>query len=339
MSENDWLTPRKRRRHLLIVEGYHEKNRLLELLLRCFPEIDMELDDVLIYGTNIYKLYQDIIKEYQEDWDTQDVDLPFLVSRKKENGVIYRKNDFINIILIFDYERHDPNFSEEKILRLQKYFNDATDVGCLYINYPMVESYQDFEVLPDDKYADRYIPVTLQPGRKYKECIRHRRIAQLVGLPAKIQAALSSRFGLSNEDDCRDCVEKILEINSLCDIQKQINSILLPYLSEKSIVTATYQFVSVISQFNYLDLGLSYFSYMRGQFLQIIHHNIRKANKIANGVYDINDGDLKECFLNLDFSQVLDVQNKASRNPINGLIWILNTCVFFIPDYNFRLIM
>lgn len=54
---------RKRSQNLLIVEGNHEKNELFWLLFKCFPEININMDDIWIYGTNIYMLYDDIAAE------------------------------------------------------------------------------------------------------------------------------------------------------------------------------------------------------------------------------------------------------------------------------------
>lgn len=55
---------RNRSQTLLIVEGNHEKNELFWLIFKCFPEINIDMDNVWIYGTNIYLLYEDIVKEY-----------------------------------------------------------------------------------------------------------------------------------------------------------------------------------------------------------------------------------------------------------------------------------
>ena len=105
--------------------------------------LNIDINDVWIYGTNIYKLYEDIVREYGNDWakDRIDVDLPFVISKKEHMETVYYRNDFTNIILVFDYERHDPAFSEEKILEMQHCFEDSTDMGKLYLNYPMIESY------------------------------------------------------------------------------------------------------------------------------------------------------------------------------------------------------
>lgn len=37
---------RKRRQNLLIVEGNHEKNKLFRLIFKCFPELDINMDDI-----------------------------------------------------------------------------------------------------------------------------------------------------------------------------------------------------------------------------------------------------------------------------------------------------
>ena len=108
---------RKRRRTLLIVEGDHEKNILFKALFQAFPEMGNNYEDVWIYGTNIYILYNDIVKEYGADWANtgDDIDLPLVISKKKTPDQLSYKEDFTDIFLVFDYERHDPGFSEDKI--------------------------------------------------------------------------------------------------------------------------------------------------------------------------------------------------------------------------------
>ena len=109
---------RRRSQTLLIVEGNHEKNDLFWLIFKSFPELNIDMENVWIYGTNIYQLYDDIEKEYGDNWDEEyvDIDLPYVVSRKKTPNNLRYKNDFTNIILVFDYERHDTFFQKEKLL-------------------------------------------------------------------------------------------------------------------------------------------------------------------------------------------------------------------------------
>ena len=77
---------RRRGRNLLMVEGNRERNKLFALIFRCFPEIGINMEDIWIYGTNIYMLYEDIVREYGETWTEDDIDLPFVISRKQSRG-------------------------------------------------------------------------------------------------------------------------------------------------------------------------------------------------------------------------------------------------------------
>lgn len=76
---------RNRNQTLLIVEGDHEKNKLFWLIFKCFPEINIDMNNVWIYGTNIYLLYEDIAKEYGINWaeEEMDIDLPLSSVRSK----------------------------------------------------------------------------------------------------------------------------------------------------------------------------------------------------------------------------------------------------------------
>ena len=122
---------------------------------------------------NIYTLYNKIVEEYGEDWDEQDVDLPMVIRKFKGYSESFERKNFSDIILFFDFEHHDPNFSEDKICRMQKYFDDTVEVGKLYINYPMVESYMHFPDWPDSAFQYTEISVTLKRGKNYKTQTSH----------------------------------------------------------------------------------------------------------------------------------------------------------------------
>ena len=72
------------------------------------------------------------------------------------------------------------------ILNMQKYFVDSTDVGKLYINYPMIESYQDVAEMPDATYIDKTVSVTVRPGARYKALVRDKAVAKYVEFPNKL---------------------------------------------------------------------------------------------------------------------------------------------------------
>ncbi|MDY5577675.1 MAG: hypothetical protein SPF70_09470 [Lachnospiraceae bacterium] len=68
---------------------------------------------------------------------------------------------------------------------MQRYFCDSADVGKLYINYPMLESYQHLEQIPDNEYENRQISVTLQPGVQYKNKVKDTVVAKSVDFKYK----------------------------------------------------------------------------------------------------------------------------------------------------------
>lgn len=333
---------RKRSQNLLIVEGNHEKNKLFWLIFKCFPEINVNIDDIWIYGTNIYMLYDDIVKEYGGKWaeENDDIDLPFVISKKQSPEMLRYKEDFTNIILVFDYERHDINFSEEKILEMQRCFTDATDMGKLYINYPMIESYQHLCQLPDNDYAERKISVSLQPSKKYKALVESETVlSSLFNFPHKIDDFLEKDLGISNIWERKNCCNKILNITELNSMDEIIQKALQDVIDDDKLLTTKYKLMDWIIKQKYANANQTYWKYMREIFKKIVQHNICKANRIQYNKYQIEEGKYKACFESLDLIEILKVQNLVSKDEIAGFIWILNTCVFFIAEYNFMLVM
>lgn len=333
---------RKRRQNLLIVEGHHEKNKLFWLISMCFPEINISMDEIWIYGTNIYQLYDDIVKEYGEEWakENEDIDLPFVISKKQCSGKHRYKKDFINIVLVFDYERHDSNFSEEKILEMQRCFADAADMGRLYVNYPMIESYQHLCQLPDDDFAERKIPVSLQPGKKYKALVEQETIlGSMIEFPHRIDDLLEKHFGVSNVEKRKKCSNEILEISSVISMENMIDNALQGVVADHILPTVKYQLVDWINKQGYVHSNQTYKDFIRDIFKQVIYHNICKANRIQYGQYQIPENRYKEYFERLDLTEILKVQNFVSRDDAMGFIWVLNTCIYFVAEYNFRLVM
>lgn len=331
---------RKRGRTLLIVEGNHEKNELFKSIFRCFPEMNINMKDVWIYQTNIYVLYNHIVEEYGAEWTEDDIDLPFIISKTKKDFITCYKDDFTNIFLIFDYEHHDPKFSEDKILQMQNYFMDSTDVGKLYINYPMIESYQHLIAIPDISYAEKKVPVSMEPGSKYKDLVRKETvIAQYIEFPDKIGALLNKKFGINDNQICQQCCEELLKLSNTENIEDKIQDILKDKMEEKKLKTAKYQMLHLISEIGYAHNGESYWKYMRKIFQQIIVFNICKANRIQIGKYAVEIGDYMRYFEEISLIEILEIQNESSRGYENGFIWVLNTCVFLVAEYNFALVM
>ncbi len=339
---NDYkVETRKRGQTLLIVEGKHEKNKLFKLLFICFPEINISMDNIWIYGTNIYMLYEDITKEYGTEWTQEDIDidLPFVVSKKLYPNSIRYKDEFTNILLVFDYERHDPNFSGKKILSMQNKFKDISDMGKLYLNYPMIESYQHLKSLPDQGYKDRKVSVSLKPGRMYKNLVSNESfIKEIVDFPDKIDDTLQKEYAISDSGIRKKCCDSILRINTQDDVRSKIENILSGVLDKKRLDTFKYVLEDWIIKKGYVYSGKTYWQYLKSLFVSIIYHNICKTNMIQSGQYEIDEKEYNNCFENLNLDTVLRMQNQFSEDDKTGYIRVLNTSVFLVADYNFRLL-
>lgn len=269
---NDFcVKPRRRGRSLLIVEGKHEKNQLFWLIFKCFPELNIDFDDVWIYGTNIYKLYDDIQKEYGENWvdDDLDIDLPLVISKKERFETKSYRDEFTNIILVFDYERHDPSFSETKILKMQEIFMDTTDMGKLYLNYPMIESYLHFKGNVDEQYMDRKISITLRPGSKYKNMVKKESyILDAIKFPHKIDNLLEETYHI-NKQKRIECCESILSLKSN-EMKDKLDKILEIVGDVKQGKTLKFLLIDWVSKLNYFNDNMSYWEYMKAVFRNIV---------------------------------------------------------------------
>jgi hypothetical protein len=203
----------------------------------------------------------------------------------------------------------------------------------------MIESYQHLKQLPDEAYAERKIPVSLKPGKKYKTLVNQETaIGHLVRFPHRLDDLLDKHYGISDESSRRFCCDSILNISGMDDIDKIIRNILAGIMDDHRAQTARYQLKDWVKKAEYIRFGQSYHEYMRRIFLQVIRHNICKANRIQNNQYEIADDDYRKRFDSLDLIEILKIQNKFSKDEQDGFIWVLNTCVFFVAEYNFALL-
>ena len=76
---------------------------------------------------------------------------------------------YSDIILIFDLDPQDPQFSGDKISEMMKFFNESSDMGKLYINYPMVEAFYHMKAIPDEKYKDYIVSLDELSNGTYKQ--------------------------------------------------------------------------------------------------------------------------------------------------------------------------
>ena len=128
---------------LLVVEGEKtEKQFFQNYGQQLLGECNI---DIIPFRCNIYTLYQ-FIKKYDFNIDIVDALIQLRKTNEQETKILKEKH-FFSRYLIFDFDFQEKTLSfEEKIDRLQKmanHFNNESDNGLLFINYPMFESYQE----------------------------------------------------------------------------------------------------------------------------------------------------------------------------------------------------
>lgn len=150
---------------LVLVEGAKTDLRLFNHLLHIYG-IDSK-HEVVSYNTNIYVLYNQMFAEGNPD----SIDLLQLLKEKEMDSERKKIFDvhYSDIILVFDFEPHDQLFSSGKILEMLQYFNESSDTGKLYINYPMVESFYHMKSIPDECYIDYVVSLDELIKGTYKQ--------------------------------------------------------------------------------------------------------------------------------------------------------------------------
>lgn len=150
---------------LFIVEGEKTEVKLMKRLLDQYGIAEQY--QIFSYNTNIYALYNAMFRDTDPaEWDIQ----AHLKSRENnpEKKVILDQR-FSDILLIFDFDPHDPDFSEDRIIKMAEYFVESTDMGKLYLNYPMVEAFCDMKSIPDDDYNSYTASLKELKSKTYKE--------------------------------------------------------------------------------------------------------------------------------------------------------------------------
>lgn len=155
---------KQKRKILVLVEGAKTDVALMERLLSVY-EIDFKYE-IISYCTNIYTLYHEMF----EDNDPEDMDLlQLLKSRETDPSKKALFDDFYSdILLIFDLDPQDSGFAPEKISDMVNYFVESSDMGKLYINYPMVEAFYHMKSIPDDDFDSYYATLSELREGNYK---------------------------------------------------------------------------------------------------------------------------------------------------------------------------
>ena len=161
---------------LFICEGEETERKFCNLIIDRYFIDNKKPKEYVAFGANIYSLYDEMSKD-------RDLDIIELIREKaklKKDMATYEKltmGGFDEVYLIFDYDFHAPQYSFEKILDMAEFFDNETENGKLYINYPMMESFKHFKSIPDEDFNN--YKISKEECLKYKKivgdvsCIKH----------------------------------------------------------------------------------------------------------------------------------------------------------------------
>lgn len=153
-----------KRKILALVEGERIDVRLMQQLFEIY-RIDVRYE-IVSYRTNIYTLYREMFAE--NDPET----FSLLQVLKEKEPDVERKpifdDAYTDVLLIFDLDPQAPDYTPEKICRMAAYFVESSDMGKLYINYPMVEAFYHMASIPDSCFDSYYASLMELAAGQYK---------------------------------------------------------------------------------------------------------------------------------------------------------------------------
>lgn len=150
---------------LVLVEGKKTDVNLMDHLFKIYGI--SENHEIVSYNSNIYSLYNVMFRDNKPE----NIDLLQLLKEREQDPdkkSIFDER-YSDILLIFDLDPHDSKFSADKLKTMIEYFVESSDMGKLYVNYPMVESFYHMKSIPDNEYNSRYATMEELKDKKYKQ--------------------------------------------------------------------------------------------------------------------------------------------------------------------------
>lgn len=169
---------------LFIFEGRDREPALYKTMKYLFLSDSIKDDIIVSYCSNIYSLYQKMkeLDAFDEDIDSADVvavlkeQLANSPNQQDELAKIESSDSISEVYLFFDYdlkridELNKLSVEEQnlQIKELLNYFDNETEHGKLFIDYPMVESIRYFKKeLPDEDYVTYVTDMFI--GKRFKD--------------------------------------------------------------------------------------------------------------------------------------------------------------------------
>ncbi|MBQ0002290.1 MAG: hypothetical protein KBT21_02005 [Treponema sp.] len=169
---------------LFIFEGGVREPALYKTMKYLFLSDSIKDDIIVSYCSNIYSLYKKMkeLDAFDESVDSADIvtvlkeQLANSQSQQDELAKIESSDSISEVYLFFDYDlkRTDElnklsvEDQNSQIKELLEYFDNETEHGKLFIDYPMVESIRYFKKeLPDEDYVTYVTDMFI--GKRFKD--------------------------------------------------------------------------------------------------------------------------------------------------------------------------
>lgn len=160
----------KIKRIALIYEGVKTEENLFQSIKNHFFQDRAEISVITLPADgNIYMLWTRL---REDDFETDLISVlremnPGISEKLKDADV----NDFAEIYLFFDYDGHNNNIPKELrgkdvLDEMLNTFDNETELGKLYISYPMVEAIKEISI-QNQEYSTFYLP--LEECEDYKK--------------------------------------------------------------------------------------------------------------------------------------------------------------------------
>ena len=156
---------------LLIIEGESCEKAFFNKFIKTI-KADKNIT-IIPFCNDIYELYKNI--EELGETTTKDVILNYCELDNKTRQLL-NETKFVYTYLVFDLDLQDGNEDErkeklEQVNKMLNLFNNETEYGKLFVNYPMMESYRHFDITNPNTLNNKSVVVDNEILTHYKELV------------------------------------------------------------------------------------------------------------------------------------------------------------------------
>lgn len=151
---------------LCVYEGKRE-TAWFQSIKRLFLK-DEYVECFVVDGT-FHNLYKSLV---ENGWDVVGAFRQIENRKGERNLSSYKESDFSEVYLFFDYDphsRHSIGALNSELCEMLAFFDNETENGKLYVNYPMIEALRYTKQLPDREFTS--YKVDLSDCRDFKRMV------------------------------------------------------------------------------------------------------------------------------------------------------------------------